>query len=59
MANRLSGDLDSLESLTSRELGNLGRNLQLHKSRINALLFDRRGIRLFTGDGDGVVNVWR
>jgi WD40 repeat protein len=56
LANRLSGNMDSLESLSSREIGNLGRNLQLHKSRINALLFDKRGIRLFTGDGAGVVS---
>ena len=42
-----------------REIGQLGRGVALHSSRINTLLFDRRGIRLFSGDGAGVVNVWR
>ena len=42
----------------ARELGKLGRGVP-HASRINALVFDKRGIRLFSGDGPGVVNVWR
>ena len=42
-----------------REIGQLGRGIALHSTRINTLLFDRRGIRLFSGDGAGVVNVWR
>jgi WD40 repeat protein len=58
LASRLSGNVDST-TLSTREIGSLGRGVALHSSRINVLVFDRRGIRLFTGDGAGVVNVWR
>ena len=60
LAKRLSGDDAGMGPPTSaREIGQLGRGVALHSSRINTLMFDRRGIRLFTGDGAGVVNVWR
>ena len=62
LANRLSGNTENLANglpTPAREIGQLGRGVALHSSRINALIFDRRGIRLFTGDGAGVVNVWR
>ncbi len=51
------GGLKQIRS--SREIGLLGRGMALHSSHINCLVFDKRGIRLFTGDGAGVVNVWR
>ena len=60
LAKRLSGDNGDLgPPQPAREIGQLGRGVALHSSRINTLIFDRRGIRLFTGDGVGVVNVWR
>eukprot|EP00191_Tetraselmis_sp_GSL018_P008681 CAMPEP_0177599952 /NCGR_PEP_ID=MMETSP0419_2-20121207/13317_1 /TAXON_ID=582737 /ORGANISM="Tetraselmis sp., Strain GSL018" /LENGTH=1591 /DNA_ID=CAMNT_0019092819 /DNA_START=347 /DNA_END=5122 /DNA_ORIENTATION=+ len=32
--------------------------IQVHCAPINTLTFDARGLRLFTGDGDGFIRVW-
>ena len=40
-------------------LGKLDRGRAHHRSEVFALAFSRDGNRLFSGDGQGVVNVWR
>ncbi|GBG28087.1 Jouberin [Hondaea fermentalgiana] len=44
---------------TGTLLGKLDRGRAHHKARVNALCFTNDGNRIISGDGDGVVNVWR
>ena len=39
--------------------GLIGYGKDYHTNRINAIAWDSKGTRLFTGDGDGNVCVWR
>ena len=39
--------------------GLIGAGKDYHTNRINAIAWDDKGTRLFTGDGDGNVCVWR
>ena len=47
------------DSQSGELLGKLDHGRQHHQSEVFALVFSRDGNRLFSGDGQGVVNVWR
>ena len=43
---------------SGKELGKLGK-IPHHRSHVNTSCFSNDGTRLVTGDGRGVVNIWR
>ena len=45
--------------VVNRLIGELGRGKAHHRAGVNAMTFDRKGKRLFTGDADGRINIWR
>lgn len=58
----VTGSFDHFVRLWTNEgelLGKLDRGRAHHRSYINAATFSNDGNRLFTGDGNGIINVWR
>ena len=53
--NKGTGGGGGVDRLT----GELGRGKAHHRAGVNAMTFDRKGKRLFTGDADGRINIWR